>query len=388
MSQHSPIPILDLTPEIDALWDELTAATQRVMRSAHFIMGPEVTAFESEVAAYLGTQHAIAVNSGTDALVIGLRALGIGPGDEVITTPFTFFATAESISLLGATPIFVDVDPDTFNIDPAKLEAAITPRTRAIMPVHLYGQPCAMTQLVDIARRHGLKIIEDCAQSFGARYSGDCAGCHGANCDSEVRAALVGKQTGTMGDVGAYSFFPSKTLGAYGDGGLLVTDDDAVAEHARMLRVHGAKKKYHNEVVGYNSRLDAMQAAILRVKLPHLDANTQGRRRVAARYTDALGDIDGLIAPPVTEGHVFHQYTIRVLEGRRDALSEALGALDIQTMIYYPIPQDRLPIYAGKHPANPISDQLAGEVLSLPIWPQMTDDVQDRVIEAVRQAMG
>ncbi len=387
MSDLSPIPILDLTPEIDALWDDLTAATERVMRSAHFIMGPEVAAFESEAAAYLGTKHAIGVNSGTDALVIGLRALGIGPGDEVITTPFTFFATAESISLLGATPVFVDIDPDTFNIDPAKIEAAITPRTRAVMPVHLYGQPCAMTQIMEIARRHDVLVIEDCAQSMGARYSADCTGCHGAHCDSAVRVRLAGKQTGTMGHVGAYSFFPSKTLGAYGDGGLLVTDDDAVAETARMLRVHGARKKYHNEVVGYNSRLDAMQAAILRVKLPHLDTNTQGRRRVASRYTGALSSVDGLIAPPVTDGHVFHQYTVRVLDGHRDALAEALAADDIQTMIYYPIPQDRLPIYAGHHPANPVSDTLAGEVLSLPIWPQMTDDVQDRVIEALRKAL-
>ena len=386
MSQLSPIPILDLTPEIDALWDELTAATERVMRSAGFIMGPEVAAFESEVAAYLGARHAIAVNSGTDALVIGLRALGIGPGDEVITTPFTFFATAESISLLGATPVFADVDPDTFNINPAKIEAAITPRTRAVMPVHLYGQPCAMTQIVDIARRHDLMIIEDCAQSMGARYSGDCAGCGGEHCMPSTRLSLTGKQTGTMGHVGAYSFFPSKTLGAYGDGGLIATDDDAVAETARMLRVHGARKKYHNEVVGYNSRLDAMQAAILRVKLPHLDASTAGRRRVASRYTNALSDLDGLIAPAVAQGHVFHQYTVRVLDNRRDALAEALAADGIQTMIYYPIPQDRLPIYAGQHPDNPVSDRLAGEVLSLPIWPQMTDDVQDRVIEAVRGA--
>ncbi len=255
------------------------------------------------------------------------------------------------------------------------------------MPVHLYGQPCAMAQIVDIARRHDLKIIEDCAQSFGARYSGGCAGCHGDHCVPSTRLSLTGKQTGTMGDIGAYSFFPSKTLGAYGDGGLLVTNDDAVAEHARMLRVHGSKKKYHNEVVGYNSRLDAMQAAILRVKLPYLDAYTQGRRRVATRYTDALSGIDGLIAPPVADGHVFHQYTIRVLEGRRDALAQALEEQHIQTMIYYPIPQDRLPIYAGKHPTNLISDRLAGEVLSLPIWPQMTDDVQERVIAAVQQAM-
>jgi dTDP-4-amino-4,6-dideoxygalactose transaminase len=383
----SAVPILDLQPELDALGDEIRDAIDRVIRSGRFIMGPEVEAFEEEAARYLGVGHAIGVNSGTDALVIGLRALGVGPGDEVITTPFTFFATAESISLLGARPVFVDIDARTFNLDPDLLEAAITPRTKAIVPVHLYGRPCAMTRILEIASRHDLRVLEDCAQSMGATYQPVCSECGGA-CDEGLRARLRGKQTGTMGHVGAYSFFPSKTLGAYGDGGLIATDDDELADTMRMLRVHGARTKYHNEVVGYNSRLDAMQAAILRVKLPHLDAYAHGRRRVAQRYTDALADLDGLVAPDVSAGHVFHQYTVRIPDGRRDAVADALDASGIQTMVYYPIPQDRLPIYAGQHPPNPVSDRLAGEVLSLPIWPQMDDATQDRVIDAVRRAVG
>ncbi len=362
-TELAPIPILDLNPEIDALWDDLNAALQRVLRENHFIMGPDVKAFEDEVAAHLGTKHALGLNSGTDALVIGLRALGVGPGDEVITTPFSFFATAESISLLGARPVFVDVELGSYNIDPSKIEAAITDKTKAIVPVHLFGRPADMEAILEIAGKHGLKVLEDCAQSFGATYGE--------------------KQTGTLGHVGAYSFFPSKNLGAYGDGGLLVTDDDDVALEARKLRAHGSIKKYHNETVGYNSRLDTMQAAILRVKLPHLEGYNENRRRVAQRYNDALQDVAGLVVPEVVDGHVFHQYTLRVLGGRRDAVAEALAAQGIQTMIYYPIPQDKLPVYAGQYPANPNSDRLADEVLSLPIWPQMTEDVQDRVISAV-----
>lgn len=366
-SDLAPIPILDLNPEIEGLWDELNGAIQDVLRGGHFIMGPDVKSFEEEVAAHLGTRHAVGLNSGTDALVIGLRALGVGPGDEVITTPFSFFATAESISLLGAKPVFVDVDLDSYNLDASKIEAAITPRTKAIVPVHLFGRPAAMDEILAIAEKHGLKVLEDCAQSFGATYGG--------------------RQTGTLGHVGAYSFFPSKNLGAYGDGGLLVTDDDALALEARKLRAHGSIKKYHNETVGYNSRLDTLQAAILRVKLPHLAAYNSGRRRVAERYNAAFADVPGLVVPEAVEGHVFHQYTLRVLGGRRDAVAEALGAQGIQTMIYYPISQDKLPVYAGQYPANPNSDRLAEEVLSLPIWPQMTDSVQDRVIEAVREGL-
>lgn len=361
------IPILDLSPELDALGPELNDAIQRVLRSGHFILGPDVKAFEDEVAAYLGTRHAIGLNSGTDALFIGLRALGIRPGDEVITTPFSFFATAESISLVGATPVFVDADLDSLNLDLSQVEAAITERTRAIIPVHLFGRPIDMTRLMALADRHGLTVLEDCAQSFGAR-SGDAF-------------------TGTVGHGGAYSFFPSKNLGAYGDGGLFVTNDDEVAALARMLRAHGSAKKYHNEMIGYNSRLDTLQAAILRVKLPHIEAYNAGRRRVAQRYNDAFAGLDGLVVPEVVDGHVFHQYTLRVLGGQRDALAAHLDAQGIQTMVYYPIPQDRLPVYAGQYGTFPVSDRLATEVLSLPIWPQMTDEVQDAVIAAVQDMM-
>jgi dTDP-4-amino-4,6-dideoxygalactose transaminase len=327
-------------------------------------MGPDVIQFEQEVATYLGVKHAIAVNSGTDALVIGLRSIGIGAGDEVITTPFSFFATAESISSVGATPIFVDIDPQTFNIDPAKIKDKITLRTRAIMPVHLYGNPAAMNQIMEIAQEYGLQIIEDCAQSFGARYNG--------------------KMTGSIGDVGAYSFFPSKNLGAYGDGGLIATNDDAIAEIARMLRVHGAKKKYHNEIIGYNSRLDTLQAAILRVKLPHIDEWNSGRRRVASLYTQLLADIPEVVVPEVVSGHVFHQYTIRIIRGDRDKVASDLASKGISTMIYYPIPQDRLPIYAGKYPSNKVSDELGTQVLSLPIWPELDEENIQRIVSSLK----
>ena len=246
------IPILDLKPQYRGLREDLKEAINRVLESTQFIMGPDVKDFESEVAQYLGVKHAIGVNSGTDALFISLRALGIGPGDEVITTPFSFFATAESISHVGATPRFVDVDEHTFNVVPESIEEKINKNTKAIMPVHLFGRPVEMGKILALAERHDLKVIEDCAQSFGARYEGT--------------------QTGTIGDAGAYSFFPSKNLGAYGDGGLIATNDDTLADIARMLRDHGTKKKYHNEMVGYNSRLDTMQAAVLRVKLPYIDA--------------------------------------------------------------------------------------------------------------------
>jgi dTDP-4-amino-4,6-dideoxygalactose transaminase len=373
------IPILDLKPQYNSIKGEIHAAIDRVLESGAFIMGPDVKLFEEEVAKYLGVKHAIGVNSGTDALVIGLRALGIGVGDEVITTPFSFFATAESISSVGAKPVFVDVDARTFNIDPSKIEAAITSRTKAIMPVHLYGQPAAMSRIMAIAQAHGLKVIEDCAQSFGARYMGSCLDCDG--CDVGVKEGLIGRQTGSIGDVGAYSFFPSKNLGAYGDGGLIGTNDDGVAEMARMLRAHGAKKKYHNEVLGYNSRLDTLQAAILRVKLPHIDKWNEGRRRVAKTYWDLLQGIDGVTAPQVVDGHVFHQYTIRVADGKREALADALRSQGIGSMIYYPIPQDQLPVYKGQYQTLVTSEQLSTEVISLPIWPEMEDNTLKRVTD-------
>lgn len=380
MKTLTQIPILDLSAEVNELWDELNAAIQRVLRSTQFIMGPEVGELEQQLAQYLGVKHAVALNSGTDALIIGLRALGVGPGDEVITSPFTFFATAEAISLLGAKPVFVDIDPQSFNLNPELLEAAITPQTRAIIPVHLYGNPAAMGKILEIASRHGLKVLEDCAQSFGARYEG-CAGC---DCNS---GPLLHRFTGTLGDVGAFSFFPSKNLGAYGDGGLLVTADDTVAEQARMLRAHGSRKKYHNEAVGYNSRLDTLQAAILLVKLPHLKRYNQARRTIAQRYNDGLAGLEGLVTPTLTPGHIFHQYTVRVLGKKRDAVQARLAELGVGTMVYYPVPLHKLPIYQPLGLDLPESERAAREVLSLPIWPQMQQETQMAVIEAVKTAL-
>lgn len=360
------IPILDMRTEINTLWEPLNAAIQGVLRSTAFINGPDVAALEGECARFLGAKHALGLNSGTDALTIGLRALGVGPGDEVITSSFSFFATAEGILMVGATPVFVDIDPRTFNIDTTKIESAITPRTKAIIPVHLYGQSADMDPVMAIARRHGLRVLEDVAQAFGAEYRG--------------------RKTGTMGDAGAYSFFPSKTLGAYGDAGLLGTDDQAVADSVAMLRVHGAKKKYHNEVLGYNSRLDTIQAAILRVKLPHLDQWNRQRNTVARRYHEMLRDVPGITTPHEADygRHVFHQYTIRVAGGRRDALQKHLADRGIQTMIYYPIPIHRLPLFKGLSVNLPETERAASEVLSLPIWPQIDVATQEAVVKAVK----
>lgn len=378
------IPVLDLKPQYEQIKDEVQAAINRVLESGQFIMGPDVKLFEQEVAEYLGVKHAIGVNSGTDALVIGLKALGIGEGDEVITTPFSFFATAESISNVGAEPVFTDIDSKNFNINPSEIKAKITSRTKAIMPVHLYGCPAAMGQIMEIAQDYGLKVIEDCAQSFGARYYSNCSSCNNT-CQESIRTAINGKFTGAIGDVGAYSFFPSKNLGAYGDGGLIVTDNDQVAELAQMLRVHGAKKKYHNEVIGYNSRLDTLQAAILRVKLPYIDSWNEGRRKVAQIYNELLANIPSVITPELTNGHVFHQYTIRINNGTRDQVQENLASKGIGTMIYYPIPQDKLPVYKGQYPLNPVSDLLAGEVLSLPILTDINQSVLDFVAFSLRE---
>ncbi|MBT9316771.1 DegT/DnrJ/EryC1/StrS family aminotransferase [Leptothoe spongobia] len=382
MSQIN-IPILDLKPQYQAIKAEVQAAINQVLDSGQFILGPVVQAFENDVASYLGVKHAIGVNSGTDALVIGLRAMGILPGDEVITTPFSFFATAESISTVGAKPVFVDIRPDTFNIDPHLIEAAITTKTKAIMPVHLYGNPAAMAQIMEIAAKHSLKVIEDCAQAFGAVYQGDSSGSH-ENCKETTREQLMGSYVGTIGHVGAFSFFPTKNLGAYGDGGLITTNDDDIAEAARMLRVHGAKERYNNLILGYNSRLDAMQAAILQVKLHHIDEWNNKRRWIADNYSRLLMDVDGVITPAPSAGHVFHQYTIRVLDGNRDRIKQVLTEAGIGSMIYYPIPQDKLPIYVDQYPDLTISNQLAQEVLSLPMWPELSLKQIETVVDSLK----
>jgi dTDP-4-amino-4,6-dideoxygalactose transaminase len=381
--EGTTIPILDLRPQYEALKTEIHAAITRVLERGDFIMGEEVALFEQEVAAYLGVKHAIGLNSGTDALFIGLRAMGIGTGDEVITTPFTFFATAEAISHVGATPVFVDIDERTFNLNPDLLEAAITPRTKAMIPVHLYGRPCDMGKMMRIAEKHNLKVLEDCAQSFGSSYGANCSTCDGT-CNS---SRFMGKYTGTIGHAGALSFFPSKNLGAYGDGGMLITNDDNIADTARMLRVHGSRKKYFNEAVGYNSRLDTLQAAILRVKLPHVDDWNAARRRIARTYNELLEGTTGIITPEIGDGHVFHQYTIRITGQSRDKVQEGLKRKGINTMIYYPVPQDRLPIYNGQYSEHAVSDQLTAQVLSLPIWPELEYKSQKRVVAALRDAL-
>lgn len=353
-----PVPMLDLGPEITELWDELNEAFQRVLRSGRFILGAEGEALEAEVADYLGVKHAIGVNSGTDALIISLRALGIGPGDEVITTPFTFFATAESISNVGATPVFVDIEEHSFNIDPELIEAAITPRTRAIMPVHLYGRPCSMNAIMAIARKHELFVVEDAAQSFGARYYSDEAA-------ADPDPADPAPYTGTIGELGAFSFYPTKNLGAYGDAGMITTNDDDLALLARKLRTHGSIVPYQNEMLGYNSRLDEIQAAILRVKLPHVEKWNQQRRAVALAYNEALTGVDGVITPEVTAGHVFHQYTVR--HRNRDRVRSALSAEGVSSNIYYPKAINSLIPYLDAVSAYDESALAVQSVLSLPI---------------------
>lgn len=363
------IPLLNMSPEIESIWDELMVAIQDVLKKGQFIMGPNVKEFEAEMASYLGAKHAIACNSGTDALVMGVRALGIGPGDEVITTPFTFFATAEAISQAGAVPVFVDIDPKTFDIDVSQVEAKVTQKTKAIIPVHLYGHAVDMDPLMEIAKKYSLKVLEDCAQAFGCEYKG--------------------KKVSSIGDGGALSFFPSKNMGACGDGGMFVTSDDDVAAKVRMLRVHGAAKKYFNETIGYNSRLDEIQAAILRVKLPHIDEWNAGRRTVAARYNEMLKDLP-VITPTEADytKHVYHQYTIRIPGGKRDDVQKKLGENGVGSFVYYPVPVNKLPVYAGlKCPDLPNSDLCASEALSLPIWPKMDEDTQKTVVEQLKAAL-
>jgi len=369
-SRSDRIPPLDLTPELDALWEPLREAALRVLRSGQYVLGPEVAAFEREAADYLGVAHAIGLNSGTDALIIGLRALGIGPGDEVVTSAFSFFATAEAVSLIGATPVFADIEPEGFNLDPLAIELAITNRTRALLPVHLFGRPAAMQQINQLADRYGLRVLEDCAQSFGAR--------------------LDGAATGSLADAGTFSFYPTKNLGGVGDGGLLTTDDEAVAETARMLRNHGERSRYNNEMLGYNSRLDAMQAALLRVKLGHIDSANEGRTRAAVRYGEMLAELPGVLAPRVTPGHVFHQYTVRIPGGRRDSVRERLDSAGIGTMVYYPIPIHRLPVYEAEYRDQelPVTEAAAEEVMSIPIWPEIDDTTQERVVGALKDALG
>jgi len=357
------IPILDLTEQYLSLQAELDAAVRQVLACGQFIIGPNVTAFEAEIAAYVGVPHSVGLNSGTDALALALRALDIGPGDEVITTPFSFFATSEAIAACGATPVFADIDPQTLTISASAIEAAITARSQAIVPVHLYGLPAPMNQILDVAKRHGLAVIEDCAQAIGAD--------------------IDGARVGSLGDVGCFSFFPSKNLGAYGDAGMLVTRSPEIAQRVRALRAHGGEQKYHHDEVGVNSRLDELQAAILRVKLPHLDAWNRARAGVARRYRSALERIAGIAFQHEVPGtrHVYHQFTVRIAD--RDGVRAHLAAAGIQTMVYYPLPLHLQPAHRTLgHAAGdfPEAEAAAREVLSLPMFPELGERDQDRVI--------
>jgi dTDP-4-amino-4,6-dideoxygalactose transaminase len=368
-----PVPLLDLKAQYDTLRDEIHAAMDRVIESQHFILGPEVEALEREVAAYSHCQYGIGVSSGTDALLVALMAIDLQPGDEVITTPYTFFATAGSIVRLGGRPVFVDIDPRTYNIDPAGIEAAITPRTKAIMPVHLFGQMADMDPIMEIARNHGLIVIEDAAQAIGAEYKG--------------------RRAGSIGHLGCFSFFPSKNLGGFGDGGMVTTNDPGLADKVKLLRGHGARPKYFHKLIGGNFRLDALQAAILRVKLKYLDGWTAARQRNAARYRQLLADAGSSLDLPLDAGngrHIYNQFVIR--SSRRDALMAYLKAQQIGTEVYYPLSMHQQECFAnlGHRTGDfPVSEEAANTTLALPVYPELSplqiEEVAERVHDFLQQ---
>ncbi|NPV67254.1 MAG: DegT/DnrJ/EryC1/StrS family aminotransferase [Anaerolineae bacterium] len=366
------MPLVDLKAQYAAHRQAIDAAIARVLAHTGFIGGPEVRAFEEAFAAYQGTRRAVGVASGTAAIFLILKALGIGPGDEVITTPHTFIATVEPLIALGTWPVFVDIDPATYNLDPDQIEAAITPRTRAIMPVHLYGQLAPMDAILAVARRHNLPVIEDAAQAHGASYRG--------------------RRAGQWGVAAAFSFYPGKNLGAYGDAGAVCTDDDALADQIAQLRDHGRTSKYEHAVIGYGERLDALQAAILGAKLPNLDAWNAARRRIAAAYTAALRDLPGVIPPVTLPGaeHVYHIYCIRVEAARRDRILAALHERGIGAGIHYPLPlhlQPALEFLGTRRGDFPHTEAAARTILSLPIYPEMTEAQIERVVAALREAL-
>ena len=364
------ISVLDLRAQYQSIRGEINEAVLGVLESGHFVLGPNVKALEQEVAQRCGCAYGVGVASGTDALRLAMDAMEIGPGDEVITTPFTFIATANTISRAGAAPVFVDIDPQTFNLNPVLVERAITRRTRAILPVHLFGQLADMGALMELALRYDLPVVEDSAQAIGATFEGELA------C--------------SFGIIGCLSFYPTKNLGAYGDGGMAVTSSAEMAGRLDVLRRHGGRVKYYHERLGYNSRLDELQAAILRVKLRHLDVWTEGRRRVAARYDELLAGLP-ITTPHQAPGmrHVYHQYTIRA--PRRDQLQSFLNEQGIGTMIYYPLPLHLQGMYAdlGLGAGSfPEAERAAGEVLALPIYPELTDDQIEQVANAIRHFYG
>lgn len=371
------VPILDLTRQYEMIKPEIDAAIGRVLESGRFILGPEVEAFEQEIDKYCNVKHAIGVASGTDALWLSLKVAGVGPGDRVITTPFTFFATAGAVVNLGARPAFIDIDPQTYNIDPVKLRELLEntaegelEQFKALIPVHLYGQMAEMGPIMEVAHEYGLAVIEDAAQAIGSEYQG--------------------KRAGTVGDLGIFSFFPTKNLGAYGDGGMVITDDDGLAERVRLLRVHGSRPKYYHHFVGTNSRLDSLQAAILQVKLPRLDRWSQARQQCAERYNKLLRELDSVELPFVhpSSTHVYHQYTIRIKDGRRDELRSYLKEQGIGTGVYYPLPlhlQECFKDLGYQEGDFPEAEQASREVLSLPMFPELTEEEQLRVVSAIEE---
>jgi len=366
---NEPVPMLDLSGQFRDLQDEWMAAIQAAGASGQFILGPQVAALEQEIARYVGVTHAVGVANGTDAILLALRALGIGPGDEVITTPFTFFASSEVIDLVGARPVFADIDPKSFCLDPESVRASITPRTRAIIAVHLFGHPADMEALMAIGSEHGLAVIEDCAQAFGA--------------------VAAGGRVGSIGAAGTFSFYPTKVLGCYGDGGMVVANSDEMVDGIRRLRNHGATAPFMHSVVGYNSRLDEIHAALLRIKLARIESAIKARQRVAASYDELLSGLGlGLPARPAHGEHVFNLYTVRT--PHRDRVREGLTHNRIGTSVCYPLPLHLQEVYRSlgyRAGELPVAEEAAREVLSLPIYPELTTAQIERVCTVVRAAL-
>ncbi len=368
------IPMVDLKGQYAKIKTEVDAAVLEVLESSAFINGPSVKAFQESLEQYLGVKHVIPCGNGTDALQIAMMALGLKPGDEVITSNFTFIATAEVIALLGLKPIVVDVDLDTFCLDPESVKKSITPNTKAIVPVHLFGQCAPMDELLQIAKEHNLFVIEDNAQAIGANYTSSTG---------EYKA-------GTIGDIGCTSFFPSKNLGCYGDGGAIFTNNDELANKMRQIANHGMTKRYYHDFVGVNSRLDSVQAAILNIKLKHLDTYNQSRRNAADGYSKELDSIDGIIVPKIADysTHVFHQYTLRVTNGKRDELQAYLTEKGVPAMIYYPVPLHEQKAYKDERYKSgdfPITEQLAREVISLPMHSELTNDTIHIITQHIKE---
>ena len=369
----NPIPAFDNKQQYSTIAAEVSEAVLEVLSSGRYIGGPLVEGLEQKLAAHTNVSECVACNSGTDALYLALRAYNIGAGDEVITTPFTFVATCEVISAVGAKPVFVDIDAATYNLNLEQVAAAVTPNTKAIIPVHLFGQPVDMTALMELASAKNLLVIEDCAQSTGAMWNN--------------------QKVGSIGHIGCFSFYPTKNLGGCGDGGAITTSDAEIAAKLRVLKDHGQKTKYHYEEIGVNSRLDSIQAAILLIKIRYLDTWNQQRQRIANRYHEFLKQVPGIIIPQELPGGtgVWNQYTIRVLDGKRDLLRNQLQEKGVNTAIYYPRPLHLQPVYQtlGYHPGQlPVAEQLCHEVLSLPMFPELSEEQQDRVIYGVKEIMG